>query len=135
MNRRIIEKGDDFHIEERTFTRSFDTLEKAKAFAEGKSVIDIYKSKGLFKVEYSKTYRVDHLKRVLFEGEQITPETAMKWFCWHEIVAAMEKHPDTLMQTEIHMNLPYYRNLPDWEYKFLRFFLEIASEDLVIEKV
>ena len=116
-------------------TRSFDTLEKATAFAKGKFVIDIYKSKGRYKVEYGKTYRVEHLKRVFFEGEQITPETAMKWFCWHEIVAAMEKHPDTLEQTTIHMNLPHYRNLPDWEYQFLRFFLEIASKDLVLERV
>lgn len=35
--------------------RSFDTLEAATAFADGKATIDIYKSKGRYTVEWVKT--------------------------------------------------------------------------------
>lgn len=38
----------------RRLSRSFDTLEEATAFAEGKVVVDIYKSKGRYKVEWLK---------------------------------------------------------------------------------
>ena len=129
MERRIVEHSIDYHVEERTLSRSFDTLEQANAFAEGKHVLDIYKSKGRFKVEYVKTKRVEHWVRILVDGEEITAETAMKWFGWREIVAAMEKQPEALKETVACMT---NRNIPDWEYRFLRVFREFAKEDLVI---
>ena len=36
----------------RTLSRSFDTLEAAQKFAEGKKVVDIYRAGGKFKVEW-----------------------------------------------------------------------------------
>ena len=36
----------------RELSRSFDTLEAAQKFAEGKRVIDIYRAGGKFKVEW-----------------------------------------------------------------------------------
>ena len=38
----------------RTLSRSFQTLEAAQKFAEGKQVIDIYRNKGRFVVEWIK---------------------------------------------------------------------------------
>lgn len=38
----------------RRLSRSFDTLEDARRFAEGKEDADIYKSKGKYKVEWTK---------------------------------------------------------------------------------
>ena len=38
----------------RTLTRSFDTLEAAQKFAEGKDTQDIYRSKGKYVVEWVK---------------------------------------------------------------------------------
>ena len=49
------EWGNDFpngHYIRRIFTRSFDTLEAAQRFAEGKDVIDIFRSHGRYKVEW-----------------------------------------------------------------------------------
>lgn len=40
---------------ERTLTRSFQTLEAAQKFAEGKNVKDIYRRNGKFVVEWVKT--------------------------------------------------------------------------------
>ena len=39
----------------RTLTRSFDTLEAAQKFAEGKDTRDIYRAHGRFVVEWVKT--------------------------------------------------------------------------------
>ena len=41
-----------------TLSRSFDTLEEANKFAEGKQVTDIYRAAGRFKVEWLKTTEV-----------------------------------------------------------------------------
>ena len=65
MYRRVLSHSLDHHIEQQTLHRSFDTLEAAQKFAEkstaeGKTVIDIYRAKGRFKVEYWKTVRVDY---------------------------------------------------------------------------
>ena len=60
MAQRIISHSLDFHIEQRTMHRSFDTLEAAQKFAEGKDVRDIYRVHGRFKVEYVNTIRVDY---------------------------------------------------------------------------
>ena len=43
----------------RTLSRSFDTYEEAQAFATGKEVLDIYRSKGKYKVEWLKTAKID----------------------------------------------------------------------------
>ena len=45
---------DGRHKIRRVLTRSFDTLEEAERFAEGKDVRDIFRSKGRFKVEWIK---------------------------------------------------------------------------------
>lgn len=38
----------------RRLSRSFKTIEEAMQFADGKENADIYKSKGIFKVEWTK---------------------------------------------------------------------------------
>lgn len=38
----------------KTLSRSFDTKEEAMRFAEGKSVVDIYRLNGRYKVEWKK---------------------------------------------------------------------------------
>ena len=43
------------HMIEKTLSRSFDTIQDAQSFADGKNVIDIYKSNGRYKVEWVKT--------------------------------------------------------------------------------
>ena len=129
MARRIIEASLDYHVEQRTLTRSFDTLEAAQQFAKGKDVRDIYRAHGRFKVEWIKNKRVDYRKRIYFDGEEITPETAMKWFCWHEIVAAMEKQPKAIHTVADQMQSV---NASDWEYRFLIRFLETATQDIEI---
>lgn len=60
MAKRIIANSIDFHVEQRTLSRSFDTLEAAQKFAEGKDVRDIYRAHGRFKVEWEHTKRVDY---------------------------------------------------------------------------
>ena len=60
MARSIISWSIDHHVERITMHRSFDTLEAARKFAEGKTVVDIYRSNGRIKVEYLKVKRVDY---------------------------------------------------------------------------
>ena len=60
MGKRVLSWSIDHHVEEHTKHRSFDTLEAARAFAEGKNVVDIYRAKGRFKVEYLTVMRVNH---------------------------------------------------------------------------
>lgn len=72
------------------------------------------------------------MKRIIYDGQEISPEIAMKWFCWHEIVAAMEKHPATIKKVTGIMNSPQYRNTPAWEHTFLNVFLYNSDCDLVI---
>ena len=129
MGKRILERSIDFHVEENTYSRSFDTLEAARKFAKGKDVRDIYKINGRFKVEWVITKRVDYFRKIWYNGEEITPAPAMKWFAWHEIVAAMEKQPAALREAAEYMKLIH---VSDWEYRFLREFLLNAKEDLVI---
>lgn len=43
------------HTIHKRLTRSFDSLEQANKFAEGKQVIDIYVCDGRYKVEWLKT--------------------------------------------------------------------------------
>ena len=62
------------------------------------------------------------------EGATITPETAMKWFCWHELVSAMSKHGRTLNKAIYSVE----QNVPDWEMRVLKKFLELSENDLVI---
>lgn len=42
----------------RRLIRSFETLDEAKRFAEGKQVSDIFRSKGRFVVEWIKTEKI-----------------------------------------------------------------------------
>lgn len=72
------------------------------------------------------------VKRIIYDGEEITPEIAMKWFCWHELVTAMEKHQSTIKKVTKIMNAPEYRNTPEWEHTFLNVFLNNATEDLIV---
>ena len=60
MSKRIISSSLYFHIEKRTMRRSFDTLDAARKFAEGKDVVDIYRSNGRFTVEWTNVVRVDY---------------------------------------------------------------------------
>lgn len=43
----------------RELSRSFDTLDAAQKFAEGKELLDIYKSKGKYKVVWIKTVKLN----------------------------------------------------------------------------
>ena len=45
---------EDGYQKRRFLSRSFKTLEDAEKFAEGKLNVDIYKSKGLYKVSWLK---------------------------------------------------------------------------------
>lgn len=45
------------HTIEKTLSRSFDTIQEATAFADGKNATDIYRSKGRYKVEWIKTIK------------------------------------------------------------------------------
>lgn len=42
------------HTKERRLSRSFDTLDEAQRFAEGKRVTDIYRKHGRYTVEWIK---------------------------------------------------------------------------------
>ena len=60
MAKRILSWSVDHHVEQRTLSRSFDTLEEAQKFAEGKNVMDIYRAHGRFKVEWEQVKRIDY---------------------------------------------------------------------------
>ena len=62
MAKRIISWSIDHQIEQRTLSRSFDTLGQAQKFAEGKNVTDIYRAHGRFKVEWEQIKRIDYDK-------------------------------------------------------------------------
>ena len=62
MGKRILVSSLDHHIEQRTIHRSFDTLEAAQAFVDGKDTVDIYRVHGRYKVEYVQTKRIDYDK-------------------------------------------------------------------------
>ena len=68
------------------------------------------------------------MANIIFDGEIITPETAMKWFCWHELVSAMARH-GRLLDKAIYAT---EQNIPDWEMHVLKKFLELSENDLII---
>lgn len=70
------------------------------------------------------------MARILIENGQtvISPEEAMKWYCWHELVRAMEKHGRLLDKAVYTVE----RNVPDWEMRVLKKFLELSENDLII---
>ena len=75
------------------------------------------------------------MKRIFYGGDmanEISPETAMKWFCWHEVVEAMEKDSKTLSEVSRIMNSRENINIPNWEEKFLLTFLERTETDLIV---
>ena len=47
------------YYKQRRLTRSFPTLEAAEKFAKGKQVLDIYRNRGKFTVEWIKTIPMD----------------------------------------------------------------------------
>ena len=73
-----------------------------------------------------------HMKRIIYDGQEISPEIAMKWFSWHELVEAMEKHQETIKKVTEIMNKPEYIYTPAWEHTFLNVFLYNATEDLIV---
>ena len=75
------------------------------------------------------------MKRIFYGGDmanEISPETAMKWFCWHEVVEAREKYSKTLSEVSRIMNSRENINIPNWEEKFLLTFLERTETDLIV---
>lgn len=55
-------------IKSQRFTRCFDTLEAAQKFAKGKDVLDIYRAKGKFCVEWvKKTVYPDNMVRTVID--------------------------------------------------------------------
>ena len=68
------------------------------------------------------------MARIIFDGETITPEIAMKWLCWHELISAMEKDRRALDMAI--KQTPH--NVPDWEMRVLKKFLELIEHDLVV---
>ena len=71
------------------------------------------------------------MARIYYGGDMlnaITPETAMKWFCWREIVNAMEKDR-TALDAAI-KEVPH--NIPDWEMQVLKKFVGITKYDLIV---
>ena len=71
------------------------------------------------------------MARILLENgaTEITPETAMKWFCWHEIVEPMEKQDKKTLDVAVRET---ERNCADWEMRVLKKYLELAENDLMI---
>lgn len=47
------------HYKRRELSRSFDTLEAAQKFAEGKENPDVYRANGKYKVTWYKTTTID----------------------------------------------------------------------------
>ena len=43
----------------RELSKSFDTIDEARRFADGKNVLDIYVSKGKYKVTWLKEVKID----------------------------------------------------------------------------
>lgn len=70
------------------------------------------------------------MAKIIYDGvDEITPETAMKWFAWYELIAAMERVDDKSLTSAI---TAVERNVPDWEKRVLKKYLEISSEDLFV---
>ena len=71
------------------------------------------------------------MARILIENGQtvISPEEAMKWFCWHEIVEPMEKQDRATLDKAVR---EVERDCPDWEMRVLKKFLELTKSDLII---
>ena len=67
------------------------------------------------------------MAHILCQGSEITPETAMRWFCWYEIVNVMEKDINALDAAVDAVD----RNAPDWEMRVLKKFLEFTEEDMI----
>ena len=63
------------------------------------------------------------------EGITITPEDAMKWFCWHELVSVMSKQHYKILQKAIYT---VEQNIPDWEMRVLKKYLELSEDDLIV---
>ena len=68
-----------------------------------------------------------NMAHILCQGSEITPETAMKWFCWHEIINVMEKDLNSLDAAIKAVE----RNVPDWEMRVLQKFLELTDRDFI----
>lgn len=47
------------YVKTRILSRSFETLQEAEKFAQGKDIMDIYISKGKYKVEWIKKSVID----------------------------------------------------------------------------
>lgn len=74
------------------------------------------------------------MAKIFFKGfsgdpHEISPETAMLWLSWHEIVKPMEKHDQSSLDRAVK---EVERNCPDWEMRVLKKFLELTENDLVI---
>ena len=70
-----------------------------------------------------------NMAKIIYNGvEEITPETAMNWFAWYELVKAMERERDVLDESIKAVD----RNVPDWEKRVLLKFLELAERDLLV---
>jgi len=74
------------------------------------------------------------MAKIYFKGfsgdpHEISPETAMLWLSWHEIVEPMEKHDQRNLDRAVK---EVERNCPDWEMRVLKRFLELTEADLVI---
>jgi len=67
--------------------------------------------------------------KIIYDGvEEITPETAMRWFPWYVLVQAME-----LNQEALNMAINAVEsNVPDWEMQVLKKFLEVSSRNLYV---
>ena len=67
--------------------------------------------------------------RIIYDGQEITPSTAMKWFCWHELVSAMSRKNGKALSKAIYA---VESNVPDWEMRVLKKYLDITKCDLEI---
>ena len=69
------------------------------------------------------------MEKIIYNGvEEITPETAMDWFAWHELVRAMERDGDALDAAIKAVE----SNIPDWEKRVLLKFLELTDRELLV---
>ena len=63
------------------------------------------------------------------DGAVISPETAMKWYCWYEIVEPMREQDKETLDAVIRT---VDRNIPDWEMQVLKKYLELSNHDLIV---
>lgn len=70
------------------------------------------------------------MAKIIYKKDDMTisVDTAMRWFCWHELIAAMEKDRGTLDRAVDETP----QDCIDWEMGVLKRYLELSTDDLIV---